>query len=75
MTQEQAPPAQGWIRRFTIEVERADEYVELYKSLGEEVRLEPATPDLMAAEECTICLLTACDKYVIIYTRPQEHEP
>jgi len=67
-----------WTRQFTIEAGRADEYVELYESLGDEVRVELVTPELMAAlrpaqdmaEECTICLLADCDKYVVIYTRP-----
>jgi hypothetical protein len=62
--------AQGWTRQFTIEVERADEYVELYESLGNEVRVEPVTPDLLASEECTACILAAREKYRIIYTRP-----
>jgi hypothetical protein len=66
--------AQGWIRQFTVEGERADEYVELYESLGDEVRVEPVAPDLMVAEECATCLLAACDKYVVIYTRPRERE-
>jgi deoxyadenosine/deoxycytidine kinase len=64
--------AQGWIRQFTVEAERADEYVELYEEMGHEVRVEPVTPDLMVSEECAACLLAACDKYVIIYTRPKE---
>ena len=63
--------AQGWIRQFTVEVERADEYAELYESLGNEVRVEPVTPDLQVAEECATCLLAACDRYVVIYTRPR----
>ena len=63
---------QGWVRQFTIEAERADEYVELYESMGHEVRVEAVTPDLMAAEECATCLLAACDRYVIIYTRSEE---
>jgi hypothetical protein len=61
--------AQGWVQRFTIEAERADEYVELYQSLGDEVRVELVTPELMASEECAVCLLAACDAYRIIYTR------
>ncbi|MCP4525231.1 MAG: hypothetical protein GY833_04865 [Aestuariibacter sp.] len=60
---------QGWTRQFTIESGRADEYVELYEEMGHEVRVEAVTPALMAAEECATCLLAACDKYVIIYTR------
>ena len=43
--------APGWTRQFTTEVERANEYVELYESLGNEVRLEPLTPELLAAEQ------------------------
>lgn len=62
--------AQGWIRQFTIEAERADEYVELYESLGNEVRVEPVTPDLLVSEECTACILAAREKYRVIYTRP-----
>jgi hypothetical protein len=61
---------QGWTRQFTIEVERADEYVELYESLGNEVRVEPVTPDLLVSEECTACILAARERYRIIYTRP-----
>ncbi|MFQ5857109.1 MAG: hypothetical protein ACE5LU_15975 [Anaerolineae bacterium] len=67
--------AQGWVRQFTVEAERADEYVELYESLGNEVRVETVTPDLMVTEECATCLLATCDKYVIIYTRPRDYEP
>lgn len=66
--------AQGWTRQFTVEAGRADEYVELYESLGDEVRVEPVTPDLMAGEECAACLLVACEEYVIIYTHPKECE-
>jgi hypothetical protein len=62
--------AQGWARQFTIEVERADEYVELYKSMGNEVRVEPVRPALLAAEECATCMLADSDRYRIIYTRP-----
>jgi hypothetical protein len=64
--------AEGWIRWFIIEAARADEHVELYQSLGEEVRAEPVTPDLLLAEECAACLLAACDKYVVIYTCPTD---
>ena len=63
--------AQGWTRQFTTEVERADEYVELYESLGNDVRLEPLTPELLAAEDCATCILAARDRYRVIYTRPR----
>jgi hypothetical protein len=62
--------AQGWVRRFTIEAERAVEYVELYESLGDEVRVEPVTPESLGSEECTACILAARQKYRVIYTRP-----
>ena len=66
--------APGWTRQFTTEVERANEYVELYESLGNEVRLEPVTPELLVAEECAACILAARDRYRVIYTRPKGHE-
>jgi len=64
----------GWVRQFTIEVERADEYVALYEEMGHEVRVEAVTAELMEAEECAACLLAACDRYVIIYTRSEEQK-
>jgi len=75
--------AAGWEPQFTVEAERADEYVELYEEMGLEVRVEPVTPDLMVslrqaqgmAEECATCLLAMCDRYVLIYTRPREDGP
>jgi len=42
----------GWKRAFTIEKERAEEYIELYKSMGYEVRVvEPSACE----EECSVC--------------------
>jgi hypothetical protein len=75
MTAEQANPAhelkaQGWIRRFDIETERADEYVEVYESIGDEVWVVRMIPELMVREECAARFAMAdYDKYVIIYTR------
>jgi hypothetical protein len=63
---------QGWIRQFIIETERAGEFAEMYQELGEEVRVELLTPELLPAEECTICLMAECDKYVVIYTRANQ---
>lgn len=59
---------EGWTRRFTIDEPRLSEAVELYKSLGYEVHLEPASFD-EAIEECKTCLLADCSKYKTIYTR------
>ncbi|MFX0014785.1 MAG: hypothetical protein ACFFB2_00705 [Promethearchaeota archaeon] len=58
---------EGWERKFTIEEFRVSEYVELYQSLNQEVRVEPVIPGEM--EGCAECFKADCDKYRIIYTR------
>ena len=62
---------EGWTRQFTADEPRLSEAVELYKSLGFEVHLEPVVPDGNSAE-CTACLEVMCSRYKIIYTRPAE---
>ena len=59
----------GWIRQFMIDPDRALEYIDLYEEIGQEVRVEQATPELMMKEEFTTCEVHACEAYVIIYTR------
>ncbi len=44
---------EGWIRKFTIESNRVDEYKELYESLNLEVRVESVNPSEI--EECSTC--------------------
>jgi len=62
---------QGWMRRFVTDEPRLSEAVELYKSLGYEVRLEPAIIDNVG--ECKKCLLHKdCGDYKTIYVRPKE---
>ena len=62
----------GWIRRFVADEARLGEAVELYESLGYEVRLEPAVFDEIN-KECQKCLLYQdCDRYKTIYTRPKK---
>lgn len=58
---------EGWERRFTVEENRVDEYVELYKSLNQEVLIEPVVPREM--EGCAECFKTNCTNYRVIYTR------
>jgi len=60
----------GWTKQFTTEEPRLSEAVELYKSLGYEVRLEPASFN-ETSEVCKTCLLADCSKYKTIYTRPK----
>jgi hypothetical protein len=62
---------EGWIRQFMADEPRLSEAVEMYKSLGFEVHLEPVVPD-GNSEECTACLEIMCDRYKTIYTRPAE---
>ena len=58
---------QGWTRRLTIEEQRAGEYVDIYKMLGEEVRVEHFVPN--GKEECQACFTTESSKFRTIYTR------
>jgi len=60
--------AEGWIKQFTTDEPRLSEAVEEYQELGFEVLLEPIDPREMT-EECTTCLMSACDRYKTIYTR------
>ena len=62
---------EGWTRQFMADEPRLSEAVELYKSLGFEVHLEPVVPD-ESSEECTACLEAMCNRYKTIYTRPVE---
>lgn len=60
--------AEGWQRRFTADAQRAKEAVELYTSLGYEVRAEPVTTaDLH--DDCDDCLASAALSLCTIYTR------
>ena len=58
----------GWERRYIAHAARIDEAIELYTSLGYEVRAEPVTPnDLDSC--CRDCALLANCEFKIIYTR------
>jgi hypothetical protein len=61
---------EGWERKFTIEKDRVNEYVELYKSLNQEVQVEPVVPGEM--EGCAECFKADCTKFRVIYTRVKE---
>ena len=62
---------EGLIRQFTADEPRLSEAVEMYKSLGFQVHLEPMVPD-ENSEECAACLEVMCDRYKTIHTRPAE---
>lgn len=59
---------QGWIKRSALDEPRLGEIVDLYKSLGFEVRLEPAHPGDLGAD-CSMCYSESCHKFTMIYTR------
>ena len=65
---------QGWQRQFTTEEPRLSEAVELYESLGNEVRLESACGEL-PLPECASCYETFCEKYKTIFIRPKSSPP
>jgi len=60
--------AEGWERRFMADLGRLDEYVELYTSLGFEVRTEKVPPEEIGPE-CNDCRLIICRQFVTLYTR------
>jgi hypothetical protein len=58
---------EGWVRKFTIEENRVEEYRELYESLGQEVMVKTVDPGEI--DGCVECFKVECDKYRTIYTR------
>ncbi len=60
--------AEGWVRRFTADSQRADEAIELYAKLGYEVRAEPSWAD-ETMDECDSCHSVASAEFKTIYTR------
>lgn len=65
---EEVLESSGWERRFEADVSRLDELVELYSSLGYEVRTRELLPAAFAPE-CRDCAVIACNRYVEVYTR------
>ncbi|MFQ5890084.1 MAG: hypothetical protein ACE5JR_08520 [Gemmatimonadota bacterium] len=58
---------EGWTRRFVASPDRLPEVVELYRTLGLEVRVEPFGLEGFR-EECGDCVL-ARSLFKVIYTR------
>jgi len=59
---------QGWERQFTPDPARLAEMVEVYQSLGYEVRLEPACEEL-SLPECASCYEKSCNPLKTIFVR------
>lgn len=66
---------EGWRRRMVVSEPRLSEVVELYESLGFEVRLEPVDPEDPRWDEdgCTVCLddPRRAEETRVVYTRPR----
>ena len=61
-----------WERGFTVEENRVNEYVELYESIGYDVRVDPATPD--EQEECQVCFKADFDNLRTIYIKRKKNK-
>jgi len=66
------PRGKDWERGFTVEEHRVDEYVELYESIGYEVRVEPATPD--ETEDCQVCFKADFNNLRTIYIKRKRNK-
>jgi len=62
----------GWERKTTTDEPRLSEFVELYESLGFEVRLEPFQPN---GEECSACLVADAGRFKTIFIRFKNRAP
>jgi hypothetical protein len=69
---EKTQKEEGWERGFTVEENRVAEYVELYESIGYEVRVDPATPD--DTEECQVCFKADFDNLKTIFIKRIDNE-
>jgi hypothetical protein len=66
---EQELIAQGWTRQFTTFANRTQEYVDLYKNMGLEVRVEPWALVEQVDPSCRECALVGVMR--TIFTRKQ----
>ncbi len=60
--------AAGWQRRTMTDPSRANELVELYTSLGFEVKIQDLAKEDFGSG-CETCAESACKSYVLLYTR------
>ncbi len=71
-TREDSLQSQGWKKQFTTCEPRLSESVDLYRSIGHEVHLEPLPEEKADDEECRSCLEHDLDRYRTIFTRKLE---
>ncbi len=65
------PRGKDWERGFTVEERRVSEYVDLYESIGYEVRVELAAPD--ETEDCQVCFKADFNNLRTIYIKRKEN--
>lgn len=63
--------AQGWEKRFIACEPRLSEFVDLYRSIGYDVHLEPLAEREEECGECLKCFELEREKCRIIFTRPK----
>jgi signal recognition particle subunit SEC65 len=64
---------EGWIKRTTVGEPRLSEIVELYRSLGYEVRVEPVRLERLD-EDCKRCYGNEADEIKTVYVRKKGAE-
>ncbi len=64
--------AEGWVRRHLADPAHARESIELYTSMGYEVKTQKLTPSDLSPM-CGRCALDVCKSCVLICTRRKEH--
>ncbi len=72
-TKDQELQSEGWSQKFTTSEPRLSEAVDLYRSLGFDVHLEPL-PERADDGECRSCMEHDIDRYRTIYTRKIKKE-
>ena len=59
---------EGWVRQFTASEPRLSEAVELYESMGYDVRVEQEDG---SGRACNVCFGESSEQYKVIYIRPK----
>lgn len=57
-----------WVKRNITDEYRVKEFVEIYKMLGYDVKIENLKPDEFQ-DECNECMKEAPERFKVIYTR------
>jgi hypothetical protein len=63
--------AEGWVRRHFADRARVQESIDLYTSMGFEVKVQELTPADFGSQ-CAHCASVMCHACVLIYTRKAE---